>query len=201
MGQNYRKLIPLPLSKRYSVGILPYMESLSANRPPAPLRQTPAYNSQPSTVASDPTTAASVGNPVDTVTTSTLGDRLAQSTLDAAATNRQLSKRRCYHFVKEGLAAEGVNLQGRSAYQAANQLARDDRFTEVRVQRNQLSELPAGSVVVWNKTKKHANGHISVSLGDGREVSDRIRTQTEAYQSSFRVFLPQGTQLPAQLNS
>lgn len=132
-----------------------------------------------------------VSTPADGVTLSSPGERLAQSTLDAAAGNTNLKKMRCYKFVKEGLAAEGVEVTGKSAYMAAPQLARNSQFQEMRgVKPSELSELPAGAVVVWNKSKKHPNGHISVALGDGREVSDRIRTQIEGYGTSVRVFIP-----------
>lgn len=117
--------------------------------------------------------------------------------MDAANDNDDLARRRCYRFVKEGLAAEGVNLTGRHAYMAADQLAVNPNFEEVRVNRDQLDDLPAGAVVVWDRNLRanHPSGHISVSLGDGREVSDRIRPQTTAYRSTFRVFLPEGASL------
>ena len=134
--------------------------------------------------------ASGIGAPQDGVTLSSFGQRLAQSTLDCASENTNLKRFRCFHFVKDGLEAEGVNLQGKSAYQAAPQLARNPNFKEAKFTRDQLSELPAGAVVVWNKSAKHKNGHISVALGDGREVSDRIRPQIENYQSAYRVFLP-----------
>lgn len=158
----------------------------------------PIWNPAWSTpVVNEVAPAGPVDAPGDNVTLSGLGPRLAQSTLEAAAGNTDLRRQRCYHFVKEGLAAEGIELTGRPAYLAANQLARNPQFQEVRVSRDQLPDLPAGAVVVWNRNRaaNHPNGHISVSLGDGREVSDRIRPQTTAYRSQFRVFLPEGTSL------
>ncbi len=141
---------------------------------------------------------STVGDPGDSVKLSSFGDRLAQSTLNEAATNDNLKRTRCYHFVKRGLAQEGVIVGGKHAYLAANQLAKNDQFKEVKVKPSELSELPAGAVVVWNKGGKHKSGHISVSLGDGREISDRIRNQTEGYGTSVRVFLPQDTQVASQ---
>jgi hypothetical protein len=159
----------------------------------------PIWNPSLSTPVFNEATAPTgpVAAPGDNVTLSGLGPRLAQSTLDAAAGNTNLRRQRCFHFVKEGLAAEGIELTGKPAYLAANQLARNPHFSEVRVSRDQLPELPAGAVVVWNRNRAahHPNGHISVALGDGREVSDRIRPQTTAYRSQFRVFLPEGTSL------
>ena len=143
------------------------------------------------------TPSAPAQDPGDQVELSGLGPRLAQSTLEAAAQNDNLRRQRCYRFVKQGLAAEGINLTGVPAYVAADQLARDSRFEEVRVERDQLAELPEGAVVVWNRNPKagHLYGHISVALGDGREVSDRIRPQVTNYRSQYRVFLPEGSSL------
>lgn len=174
------------------------LQSTLNNRAQSNLRT----NSVDSTAATSPAPVAvetiATSDPGDSVKLSSLGDRLAQSTLNEAATNRNLGKSRCYHFVKRGLAQEGVNLEGKHAYLAANQLAKNDQFSEVKVKPSELSSLPAGAVVVWNKGGKHKSGHISVALGDGREISDRIRPQTEGYGTAVRVFLPQGTQLANQ---
>ncbi|MFN8611540.1 MAG: hypothetical protein U0931_28600 [Vulcanimicrobiota bacterium] len=160
----------------------------------------PVYSFNPGpALTSEAAPAAALEGPGDSVSLSGLGPRLAQSTLEAAAGNTNLRRQRCYHFVKEGLAAEGIELTGKPAYLAANQLARNPHFTEVRVPRDELSELPAGAVVVWNRNRQanHPNGHISVALGDGREVSDRIRPQVTNYRSQYRVFLPEGATLVA----
>jgi hypothetical protein len=100
----------------------------------------------------------------------------------------------CYRGVKRALAPLGVNLHGGSAYQAADQLARNPRFREVQVPRDRLRSLPPGAVVVWNRNpgagKEH--GHISISLGNGMEASDKLRRQITGYPSSYRVFIPNG---------
>ncbi|MBS2035190.1 hypothetical protein JST97_09375 [bacterium] len=159
----------------------------------------PNWSALPANQAAEGGDAGPVSEPGDSVSLSGLGPRLAQSTLEAAACNQDLSRQRCYHFVKEGLAAEGIELTGKPAYLAANQLARNPHFQEVRVPRDELADLPAGAVVVWNRNVKagHRNGHISVALGDGREVSDRIRPQVTNYRSQYRVFLPEGATLVA----
>ena len=160
----------------------------------------PAFNPPPTIADCQglPAGPSSIDNPQDGVTLSTFGQRLAQSALDSASDNTNLKRFRCYHFVKNGLEAEGISLGGKSAYLAANQLARNPHFKETKFTREELAELPAGAVVVWNRSKKHANGHISVALGDGREVSDRIRPQVQNYSSTFRVFLPNNEAPPPQ---
>ena len=133
----------------------------------------------------------SSGDPQDSSSISPFGNRLAQSCLQFAAGNKNLGRRRCYHFVKKSMASEGINLRGDKAYQAASQLAKHPGFKEVKIPRGELTELPAGAVVVWNRNQRHNAGHISVALGDGREVSDRIRPQSRNYKSQYRVFVPQ----------
>ncbi|MGI5844961.1 MAG: hypothetical protein ACOX9B_12400 [Candidatus Xenobium sp.] len=96
----------------------------------------------------------------------------------------------CYKYVAQALARHGVSVHGASAYMAADQLATKKEFREVKVSQADLKNLPAGAIVVWNKGNGHPHGHISISLGDGREVSDLVRNQITNYGTSYRVFLP-----------
>lgn len=96
----------------------------------------------------------------------------------------------CYKYVAQALARHGVSVHGGSAYMAADQLATKKEFREVKVSQADLKKLPAGAIVVWNRGNGHVHGHISISLGDGREVSDLVRNQTTNYGTSYRVFLP-----------
>lgn len=122
------------------------------------------------------------------------GERLAEATLDAASTFRPKGNERyCYRYVKMGVkTALGVALTGGHAYQAAAQLAQSPCFTELGKPVRTLNpeDLPRGTVVVWSARKKHSSGHIFVSLGDGREVSDRIRNINLRYGSVARIFVP-----------
>jgi hypothetical protein len=96
----------------------------------------------------------------------------------------------CYKWVGQALRRHGVNTSGASAYMAADQLAKNPKFKEVKVQPADFKKLPAGAVVVWNKGNGHQHGHISIALGDGREASDKIRNQITNYGTSARVFIP-----------
>ncbi len=97
----------------------------------------------------------------------------------------------CLRGVAQALARHGVNIGGASAYMAADQLAANENFTEVSgLSDADLKTLPAGAVVVWDHGNGHEHGHICISLGDGREVSDHIANMTQNYGTSFRVFLP-----------
>ena len=100
----------------------------------------------------------------------------------------------CYAGVADSVSrALGVELYGRSAYQASNILARHPDFKEVpTVKPKELPKLPAGAIVVWGKTKASPHGHISVALGNGREASDHIARQMTSLRghTNFRVFMP-----------
>lgn len=102
----------------------------------------------------------------------------------------------CYRGVSDAVsqATNGeVVLTGGSAYMAADQLAgMPDRFEEVSVSPENLSQLPPGAIVVWGKTADSEHGHISVALGDGREASDHVQSQMTSLRghTNYRVFIP-----------
>lgn len=100
----------------------------------------------------------------------------------------------CYSGVATAVSkALGVELYGKSAYQASGILARSDDFEEITALRpSDLPKLPAGAIVVWGKTGASPNGHISVALGNGREASDHIAQQLTNLRghTNFRVFMP-----------
>lgn len=104
----------------------------------------------------------------------------------------------CFRGVCQALERAGVKggVGGASAYMAGDQLAKNPKFREVQVDAKDLPKLPAGAIVVWDRGGTNAgpagkeHGHISIALGDGREVSDIIRKQTTNMGSKHRVFLP-----------
>lgn len=117
--------------------------------------------------------------------------RLAQLADQEVRTNRG-NGGQCYNRVANSLDKMGIRLSGNSAYMAADQLARHPKVREVKVSREQLTSLPPGAIVVWDRCGRHAHGHISVSLGGGREASDVYRRQLTQYGPRFRVFVPVG---------
>jgi hypothetical protein len=96
----------------------------------------------------------------------------------------------CYKWVAQALGRHGVSVSGASAYMGADQLARNPKFREVKINPSEFKKLPPGAVVVWNKGPGKPHGHISIALGDGREASDKIRNQITNYGTSARVFIP-----------
>lgn len=146
--------------------------------------------SAPAAAAASRPTAAPVA-PKLTVTPT--GRKLADTALREARSRGTTGW--CYSAVAESIARATrgrVNLYGKSAYMAAPQLARSPMFDEISIRsRNDLTKLPAGSVVVWGKGRsKH--GHISVALGNGKEASDHITRQMTAHYGGGkpRVFVP-----------
>lgn len=120
------------------------------------------------------------------------GDRLAADARRIAESGVAGSGRNCKRGVRMALEKQGQTLGGVSAYMAANQLARNDKFKEIKgLERGDLRNLPPGATVVWNKGPGHPHGHISIAMGNGREASDVMRNQIVNYPSSYRVFLPQ----------
>ena len=87
-----------------------------------------------------------------------------------------------------------------SAYMAAEALRNDpvlsQHFKEVEVDRSELTSLPPGAIVVWDRGAPNASaagkkhGHISIALGNGKESSDHIQNQMTNRQSQFWVFYP-----------
>jgi len=97
---------------------------------------------------------------------------------------------RCYAAVADAIDSTiAVFLYGQHAYEAANQLGNSRWFYEIYDYN--LNNLPPGAVVVWAKGNSRS-GHISVSLGAGREASDHIAPQMINHYGGGkeRVFLP-----------
>ncbi|MFN8612958.1 MAG: hypothetical protein U0931_35795 [Vulcanimicrobiota bacterium] len=123
-----------------------------------------------------------------------VGERLTAATLRAAASFKpKADEMFCYRYVKQGIySALGISLSVIHAYQAAEQLAESPCFVERGTARKQLNveDAPRGSVLVWGASPKYPSGHISVSMGNGKEVSDRIRPLTSNFGTTVRVFVP-----------
>ena len=103
---------------------------------------------------------------------------------------------RCLGGVNTALKAAGLpTFQYPSAYMALNDLKNNPQFKEIRVSREELPNLPAGAIVVWQPTRDGTpmgiHGHISISDGQGNEISDYKRPQrTTENASSYNVFIP-----------
>lgn len=162
-----------------------------------------------------PTTLAFLIKPNATVpvakegisSTGTLGQLLAKKARSVA--NSMDSVGHCFggvataldNFTIRGKHVFAGIVGGNSAYMAANQLARSSKFQEIKIKSSQLPKLPAGAVVVWDRSPNKRmrsngagweHGHISIASGTGYEYSDHADQQMTRHYAggSFRVFLP-----------
>lgn len=62
-------------------------------------------------------------------------------------------------------------------FHLVNDLRNSTLLQEVQLQRRQLSHLPPGVIVVWDKAPGLQFGHISIALGGGREASSTVGQQ------------------------
>lgn len=96
----------------------------------------------------------------------------------------------CLEGVENGLDAAGIKEPRlASAFQLADVLAKDPRFTEIHIANDQLPNLPPGVVTVWSAGSPSAAGHISVSIGGGNEASDHLQHQITRF-TTQRSFVP-----------
>jgi hypothetical protein len=122
--------------------------------------------------------------------TSPTGSRISDFAVDGAKKSN-FNSYDCFHYVANALDDSGIILHGEHAYMAADQLACHPKVREIKgVKSEQLPSLPKGAIVVWDRSSDHVSGHISISQGDGTEISDRVRNQITDYGTTFRVFMP-----------
>ena len=96
------------------------------------------------------------------------------------------------HCAKSVNDVLGDQISRGDAYLQADKLAKNKDFREVRVDANNLGNLPPGAIVVWGKTSKSPYGHISIATGDGQEISDHKSKQLTNLRgdTECRVFIP-----------
>jgi len=96
----------------------------------------------------------------------------------------------CLKGVNDTMQAMGLPVHREAAaWMAVDDFQKNPKFKEVKVSKDQLKSLPAGAVVIWDKGAGLPYGHISVSLGDGREASSKVRQQL-LLNTNYHVFLP-----------
>jgi hypothetical protein len=100
---------------------------------------------------------------------------------------------KCARGVNDVLQSLGINISRGDAYQQADKLANNSNFKQIKgVKASDLKNLPAGAIVVWNKTSKSPYGHISIATGDGYEISDHKQKQITSLRGdeNCTVFIP-----------
>lgn len=81
-----------------------------------------------------------------------------------------------------------------SAYQLAKVYAKNDALVEIKVSRDELKNLPAGCIVVWQRGNGFGNafakhGHVYITQGNGKATSDYTQNIKD-YGTEFTVFVP-----------
>ncbi len=117
----------------------------------------------------------------------TKGDRLA----NIASKNTVGFTKQCATYVKNAIQKSGLGAyEYGDAYECANILKRNKNFKEISTNGVNLSSLPAGCVLVYDKgvagySSKY--GHIEITLGNGKAASDGV---TNNIRQGARVFVP-----------
>lgn len=117
----------------------------------------------------------------------TKGDKLANT----ASKNAVGFTKQCATYVKKAIQSSGLGAyEYGDAYECANILKRNKNFKEISTNGLDLSTLPSGCVLVYDKgvagySAKY--GHIEITLGNGQAVSDGV---TNNIRQGARVFVP-----------
>ena len=85
----------------------------------------------------------------------------------------------------------GKDVRSASAFQIDAKLAKGSNFREVQVAKENLNNLPAGCVIVWQPSSGHENGHVAVTLGNAQEASDHVQ-RLIVRNAKYSVFVPVG---------
>lgn len=119
------------------------------------------------------------------------GNLLAQKVVSGIPANRNSAL--CAKYTKLAIQNAGLGqyISGH-AYECADILRNNSNFKEIKVSGNQLSKLPAGCIIVYDRGAANYSsqyGHIEISLGDGRAASDYINSNIKP-SDNVHVFVP-----------
>ncbi len=97
----------------------------------------------------------------------------------------------CAKYVRQALDRTGLGTGERgNGYEYASILSRNPNFKEVSTDNLNLSSLPAGCILVYDRGVSGYSsnaGHVEVTLGNGQAVSDGV---TNHIKDGARVFIP-----------
>ena len=109
------------------------------------------------------------------------------------AAGRRQTVGMCLGGVQDALDVVGFKFPRMgAAADMAQPLSKDKRFLELQVPPSELTMLPAGAIVVWDRSDEHPHGHISITQGGGQESSDHLQPMKPYITPDFRVFIPKG---------
>lgn len=119
----------------------------------------------------------------------TLGARLAA---DALAHANKRSTHSCARYVSDSLERFGILTKRGDAYLLKDILRENPNFREVDINSVDLRKLPAGCIIVYPQGDcgySKAYGHVEITLGDGRAVSDFVNKRIKKSKNAT-VFVP-----------
>lgn len=118
------------------------------------------------------------------------GERLAQRVLNGLPEQRNYPL--CARYVKEAIRDTGLGayVNGNGEY-CKYILRANPNFKETKIAGKNLSKLPAGCIIVYDKFDAGygKDGHVEITLGDGRACSDVISEEIEQSDKAY-VFIP-----------
>ncbi|MBR1753933.1 hypothetical protein IJ732_03775 [bacterium] len=157
---------------------------------------------QKSVPASTSTTKSSYGRQVkvselSSVYNQELSEKLAKQSLKESA-GRTKSTGWCAKAVNDALEKAGLadknSTRCASAYMLERVFDNNSSFKRVNVSRDELKNLPAGCIVVWQNgygfgTDFAKHGHVVITQGNGKATSDYVQNMKD-YGTEFAVFVP-----------
>lgn len=118
------------------------------------------------------------------------GERLAQRVLEGLPAER--TSPLCAKYVKEAIRDTGLGpyINGNGEY-CKYILRANPNFEETKIAGENLSKLPAGCIIVYDRYDGGygKDGHVEITLGDGRACSDVITEKIEPSDNTY-VFIP-----------
>ena len=115
------------------------------------------------------------------------GERLAKYALS----HKTGSSGKCAKYVKNAIQACGLGkYEYGDAYQMTGILRKNSHFKEISPNSVNVKDLPAGCVIVFDRGMYEYSdkyGHVEITTGDGRGVSDGVTTNL---QKPSAIFMP-----------
>ena len=122
-----------------------------------------------------------------------IGQKLAQDAVNNIKKVYDKEKPECATYVKNAIKRCGLGEYIRGdAYKCADILRKNPNFKEVKIAGKDLKKLPAGCIIVYPQGDADYSpeyGHIEISLGNGKAVSDFVNNDIKASDNAA-VFIP-----------
>lgn len=118
------------------------------------------------------------------------GEKLAKRVLEGLPSHRTYPL--CARYVKQAIKDVGLGpyINGNGEY-CKYILRANPNFKETEIAGKDLSKLPAGCIIVYDRFDAGygKDGHVEITLGDGRACSDVITENIEPSDNAY-VFIP-----------